>query len=84
MSSLKAKVKVDIKYTQNVLQQEGKKDRKIAKRILLVASVLFAVTFILSCISFELADRNGWWVLQANFHQLLVRAVWAMTAHTVV
>lgn len=84
MSSLKAKVKVDIEYTQNVLQQEGKKDRKIAKRILLVASVLFAVTFILSCISFELADRNGWWVLQANFHQQLVRAVWAMTAHTVV
>lgn len=61
MSSLKAKIKVDLKYTQHVLKQEGKN-----VHIQLVVTVPFEGT---SCANSELRGivEHGRWVLQTNF-----------------
>lgn len=60
LSSLKAKIKVDLKNMQNVLKQEGKHIH-----IQLVVAVPFEGT---SCANSELRGvvEHGWWVLQAN------------------
>lgn len=76
-SSLKAKIKVDLKYMQNVLKQEGKN-----MHVQLFVAVPFEGTFFL-CWYWGML---GAWSMVGGFckqifHQLLMRAGWAMAAH---
>lgn len=75
LSSLKTKIKVDLKYMQNVLKQEGKN-----MHIQLFVAVPFEGTFFLVLSLGVCLSMVGGFCKQI-FHQLLVRAGWAMAAH---